>query len=84
MKGVFKKTVWVTALAVVVPLVALAIPARIADVRYETSPWLLVAAIFVAMHVTLAILIWRFRTILSTLKNSSASSNNSSVNELTC
>ena len=52
------------ACAVAAPLLALGIPARIADKHYETSPWLLVAAIFVAMHITLGILIWRFKKLL--------------------
>ena len=66
-KLVAKKELLRIALAVSVPLLALGLPARMADKHYDTSPWLLVAAIFVAMHITLGILIWRFRKLFHKL-----------------
>lgn len=61
---VIKRELGRVAFSVVLPLLVLGIPARIADKHYGTSPWLLVAAIFVAMHITLVILIWRFKKLL--------------------
>ena len=52
--------------AALAPLALFGIPARILDVRYGTSPWLLLAAIFLALHITLAILIWKFRRVFAT------------------
>ena len=55
------------ALSVAVPLVALGVPARLMDKRLETSPWILLGAIFVAMHVTLLFLLVQFKKTFTSL-----------------
>lgn len=52
------------AVAVIAPLLVLGIPARFADKHFGTSLWILLGAMFVAMHLTLAVLLWKFKKLL--------------------
>lgn len=52
-----------------IPAAVLGIAGRLLDKKFGTSPWILLAALFIALHLTLAIFIYRFRSLLASLSN---------------
>jgi len=55
--------------SIVVPIFALGIPAHLLDKKLGTSPWILLGAILVAMHITLVILLFKFKKMFAAIPN---------------
>lgn len=58
-----KKTLRDIALYTAIPAVIFGVLGRLGDRRFGTSPWLLLGAMFVALHITLFFLLFRFKKL---------------------
>ncbi len=59
-----RKTIIYITLAILLPLLVLGIAGRVLDKHFNTSPWILLIAIFLALHATLILVILKVKDIL--------------------
>jgi len=55
---------WEMGYTIAVPLVAFALGGRLLDRRFDTSPWLLLAGIFISIPISTIVIHWKMMKII--------------------